>query len=115
MRRVFFAATALALAAAAACGDDGVYVYTARKYDPAAGCLEPYAPVDTITGEKVSSKCLPYCFALDGVTYVTDVCPPLPANATAVAGSDPTCIAAYEQLDASCGAAAVLDASDDGG
>lgn len=112
IRRLF----ALGLVAAAACDAADVYIYTARKVE--ATCLDPYEAIDQIDGDGAKATCAPTCFTLDDDTYVSTVCPPLPANAVPIPATDPACIAASRWLDAACGddaGAAVLDASDDGG
>ena len=107
---------AATLVLAAACTNADVYIYTARKYEAASACLDPYAPVDQINGAGENSNCPPACFTLDDATYVSTVCPPLPANAVQLPGNAPACIAAARLLDASCGdEGGVLDAGANGG
>lgn len=124
------------LAVGAACAGADQYVYTARRYDADAGCLEPYASIGVITGDSVSSTCSPICFRLLDQTFTSTMCPPLPTLAVALDAEAPECLAAASLFDGTCGGdagipsdggdaskdAAVppdaevpLDASDDGG
>jgi hypothetical protein len=97
MKRVALAlAVASVVAAFVACDDDPRYVYTARRYDDANGCLEDYSAVERVPGDGVSVRCAPACLAVRDVLYVSPVCPPLPENAVAVDGSDPRCKAALD-------------------
>lgn len=89
------AAVAAALTAGAfACQTTESYVYSAQKYDPAADCLAPYAPVETVSGEGAGSQCPVTCLTVGADLYVSTMCPPLPAVATAVAADAGDCIAA---------------------
>lgn len=124
---VLAAVTLAAGAATAAClSEDPRYVYTAQRFDPAAGCLEDYAPVETVPGDTVLSTCPAACLTVDGEVYVSTVCPPLPDIASPLEPSDPACQAALEaaRREVSCsdeeGAepeddAGAADADDDGG
>jgi hypothetical protein len=113
---------------AAACHDPDVYVYTARRYDPAQKCLDPYTAIDQMNGTSVSSKCLPNCFELKNDVYTSHVCPPLPLEAVPLDAEAPECKAAIAAYAHTCGAdagdagggdddddASVLDAGDGGG
>lgn len=88
-----------ALAAAAAgvgvaCEDAQSYVYTAQKYDPTAGCLAAYTPVELVNGSGASSTCPATCLTVGDDLFVSTMCPPLPAIATAVPDDAGTCIPA---------------------
>lgn len=105
----------LAAAAFVACLDeDPRYVYTAQKYDPALGCLEDYAPVETVPGESVSSVCPVTCLTANASVYLSTVCPPVPAIATALDAASPECQEALDaaRLEASCSAPAEEDEED---
>lgn len=109
MKRATLAVCSLSLLAAAfaACLDEEArYVYTAQKFDPALGCLEDYAPLETVPGESVSSVCAPTCLSANANVYLSTVCPPVPAIATALDAASPECQAALDaaRLEASCSA-----------
>ena len=89
----------------AACVGEEKYVYSARRYDPDADCLDPYSPVESVPGEGAGSRCPPSCLTTGGDVFVTTMCPPLPAIATAVPGSAEDCKAALAALAArrTCG------------
>jgi hypothetical protein len=87
---------ALLVSTFVACDDDPRYVYTAQRYDEAAGCLEEYSAIEVVPGDSVSVRCPPACLSVGDDLYVSPVCPPLPDNAVAVDPSDPTCAAALE-------------------
>jgi len=93
-----FARTLLLLAAgsalAAACIEVDSYVYSAQKYDAANACVGDYHAIEIIDGKGAKSTCPNACFEVNGELYVSTVCPPLPAIATAVASSTPDCKAA---------------------
>lgn len=104
-----------------ACGDRDSYVYTARKYDPVADCLEPYTAVEVVSGDHATVTCDPTCLTVGKDTVVSVVCPPFPAIATPLEQDAADCIAALRVFDAAaCGAlsgdagdASTSDASDD--
>ena len=108
MRRlVLLLGSASALVAAiVSCDDDSRYVYTARRFDEANGCLEPYRPIERVEGEGVSVRCPEACLLVSGAMHLSPVCPPFPANAEAVPAEDPGCQAALDasRMEASCGA-----------
>jgi len=99
----------------AACEEQDHYVYTARTYDPNAGCLEPYRAVEVVQGSEVSATCDPICMTVDGKVLVSSICPPLPAVAQELATDSPECLAARDasRLEASCGASVASDANAD--
>jgi hypothetical protein len=98
------------LGALAACEDADVVVYTAQRFNPEAGCLEPYKPIEVVSGPG-GELCSPLCLLVGADLYVSMVCPPVPANARLVPRSSPECRAALA-VDASC--AAEADAGDGG-
>jgi len=83
-----------ACAAVAACISVETYVYSAQKYDPAADCLATYTPVETVKGTGASAVCPPACLMVGSDLFVSTVCPPLPAIATAVPDDASDCKAA---------------------
>jgi hypothetical protein len=85
-----------AVASVAACEDIPFYVYSAQKWNVDGACLEAYVPVDVVQGSGADSSCPAACLMIGKDLYVSTVCPPLPANATAVAATDPACKAALE-------------------
>lgn len=93
-----FARTLLLLAAgsalAVACIEVDSYVYSAQKYDAANACVGDYHAIEVIDGKGAKSTCPNACFEVNGELYVSTLCPPLPAIATAVASSTPDCKAA---------------------
>lgn len=108
----------LAAAAFVACLDeDPRYVYTAQKYDPALGCLEDYAAVETVPGDSVSSVCPVTCLTANASVYLSTVCPPVPAIATALDAASPECQEALDaaRLEASCSAPEEAEEGDGGG
>ena len=105
----------------AACVGEEKYVYSARRYDAEAACLDPYAPVETVPGEGAGSRCPASCLTAGGEVYVTTMCPPLPAIAEAVPADAKECVAALaaSKTGRTCGAAsadaeAAADAEADG-
>jgi hypothetical protein len=70
------------------------YVYFAQKYDPTNDCLGSYAAVEVVTGSGASSTCPATCMTVGADLFVSTVCPPLPAIATAVEADAGDCIAA---------------------
>lgn len=121
---VTLAVAAGALTSVVSCEDAQSYVYSAQKYDPAAMCLATYKPVEVVNGSGASSTCPPACLTVGADLYVSTMCPPLPAIATAVEADASDCIAALAAVKAhaSCdtpaeagGEEAGEDASPDGG
>lgn len=108
--RLVFASLTLASVALAfvACDDDPRYVYTARRFDRAKGCLEDYRGVDTVAGDGVSVRCKETCLTSSESVYVSPVCPPFPENVSELEESAPECQAALDasRMEASCSAAA---------
>ena len=101
MRRALLPSLLLLLGALfAACIGEDRYVYSARHYQPDADCLEPYAPVETVPGEGASSRCPASCLSAGGALYVTEMCAPLPAIATAVSETAAECRVALAALEA---------------
>ena len=93
----------LALAAIAACEGADSYVYTARRYDPAGACLEPYAPVEVVDGPGVAATCPETCLTVGAEVFVTNMCPPLPDIATELQADAAACIAARGVSGSTCG------------
>lgn len=123
MRRLFllFGSASAIVSAIVSCDDDSRYVYTARRFDEANGCLEPYRPIERVEGEGVSVRCPEACLLVSGAIHVSPVCPPFPVNAEPVPAEDPACQAALDasRMEASCGAGEEEDGDggeeDDGG
>ena len=106
MRRLLFlfgSASALVVAIVS-CDDDSRYVYTARPYDEANGCLGAYRPIERVEGDGVSVRCPEACLLVNGALHLSPVCPPFPAIAEEVPAEDPACQAALDasRLEASC-------------
>ena len=78
-------------------------MYTARRYEADAACLEPYKSIDFVNGDSVSSKCAPNCFEYGGETFTSTMCPPLPELATALDAEAPECKIAITLYDTPCG------------
>lgn len=110
---------AAAAAISVACGDPDVYVYSAQKFDRAGLCVEPYAPLELVSGPGAGGACPAICLTVGVDLYVSTMCPPLPAIATAVPADSADCIAALEaaQRGALCGDSARAEGGreDDGG
>jgi hypothetical protein len=87
-----------------ACERADRYIYTAQKFDPAAGCLGAYEPIEAVTGSGVSATCAPTCLLVDGELYLSTLCPPVPTIAEEVPAADEACRAAIAAAsgDASC-------------
>jgi len=79
-----------------ACEEADTYVFSARRYDPDAACLDSYKPIEVVPGSSVSSTCPLHCLQVGPDTYVTTVCPPLPSNAVAVELDAEACVIALE-------------------
>lgn len=109
-RRLLFAAApsaavvAALVAAFVGCDEDPRYVYTARHFDSTAGCLDDYKPVETVPGDGVSALCPESCLTVDKELYLSTMCPPVPAIATALDSDAADCLAALDasRLEASC-------------
>lgn len=84
------------------------YVYSARRWNAADACVEPYVPIDRVSGEGADSSCPAVCLSVGAALYVSTVCPPLPPSATEVPATDPTCRAALDAMNRNrvCGAPA---------
>ena len=103
----------LGLAAIAACEGADSYVYTARRYDAAGACLEPYAPVEVVDGPGVAATCPETCLTVGEEVFVTNMCPPLPAIATELQADAEACVAARGVSGSTCGEEPEADASAD--
>jgi hypothetical protein len=75
---------ALSVQALIACSGPDARVYTARKYDAAAACIEGSIPVGVVHVESLPSTCDPVCMLVDDALYVSTVCAPYPARANLV-------------------------------
>jgi hypothetical protein len=89
-----FAAAGIAMALAVACEGTQSYVYSAQKYDPAGDCLASYTSVETVNGPGAGTMCPAACLSVGADLYVSTMCPPLPAIATAVPNDMGACPAA---------------------
>ncbi len=87
----------------AACGGAESYVYTARRYDPAGACLEPYAPVEVVDGTGAAATCPETCLTVGSDVFVTTMCPPIPAIATELEANADACALARAASASSCG------------
>lgn len=83
----------LAVALLCACSETGPRVYTARLFRR-TGCLEPYAALALVQGQKLDARCDPTCLSLDRELYVSSVCAPYPAGASLESPSSAECSAA---------------------
>lgn len=110
VRTVTFALVA-ALGTIAACEGAESYVYTARRYDPAGACLEPYAPVEVVDGPPVAATCPETCLTVGTDVFVTTMCPPLPAVATELEADAEACVAARAVSGSTCGEEEEVDGS----
>ncbi len=111
---------AVVVALAASCEDVRSYVYSARKYDATNACLNDYAAVEVVSGSGAEAYCPPTCFSVAGTIYVSTMCPPLPAAATALPADASPCSDALDAgaQEASCanaGGGGAQDASGEGG
>ena len=70
------------------------YLYTAQKYDPDNDCVNAYSAVEVVKGSGASAVCPRTCLMVGDDLYVSTLCPPLPAIASAVDSDAGTCIAA---------------------
>jgi hypothetical protein len=90
------------------CEEYGPRIYTARLYRVGARCLEPSTPIGVVQAGELHANCddPPQCLALDGELYVSSVCPPLPARASAMRSDLPACVLALTAFEAkaTCGA-----------
>lgn len=116
MRAWPFVLLGAGLGLAFACNEVQSYVFTARRYDPDAGCLASYVPIDEIPGRGVGNRCGPTCFRFENAIYTTRVCPPLPDAVEELDQQSPECLAANEPsiYDASCSADEPGDGGDAG-
>ena len=110
--RGLLAATGLSFVlAGAACEGADSYIYTARRHDPARGCLEPYAAVEVVDGPGVAATCPETCLTVGSDVFVTTMCPPLPAIATELQNDDEACVAARRASAVTCGEDDAADGS----
>lgn len=91
--RLFFAALVTACCSMS-CDEPGPRVYTAMPFDSAAQCLGPYEPLGLVDAEELPANCQPVCLLREDTLYVSEVCPPYPAQATLLAQDAPDCVAA---------------------
>ena len=105
-----------AVAFAASCITTDSYLYTAQKYDPTNDCVNAYKAIEVVNGSGASATCAPACLTVGEDLYVSTLCPPLPAIATAVAADAGTCIAALAAAatGGTCDAPAPTDAAGGG-
>jgi hypothetical protein len=101
------AAATLFVAWGGGCDDSTAYVYTGQRFDETLGCVEAYAPIDRVEGDRTSSTCPPLCVRIKDTLFLSNVCPPFPGGAELLEPDDPTCGAAL--------AAPSCDAEPDGG
>jgi hypothetical protein len=57
-------------------------------FDAASKCLSAYVPLGLVDADALPATCAPVCLSLTGALYVSEVCPPYPAQATLVMPSD---------------------------
>jgi hypothetical protein len=115
-------AVLLLVAAAASCEDQRSYVYSAQKFEADKGCLDTYTTVEVVQGAGANATCAPTCMSVGDSVFVSTMCPPLPAVATALPTDASPCLEALdaEVQEASCANAGSGDdgggeAGDDGG
>jgi hypothetical protein len=124
LRTAALLGAALAAAAAACIDPDASFVYTARPYDRAGMCLEPYVELELIPGAGGGDACtspeagpagpgVACLVSSSGALYVSTVCPPYPPDYDA-SGKDPACPAAIAALMNGVSCAASDAASDQG-
>jgi len=106
----------IVVAVFAACDGEQRYVYSAQRFDPVAGCLDVYKPVETVPGEGVSINCRVTCLTVGADTYLSTLCPPVPDIATETDAQTPECQAALDasRLEAGCGSDEGEDTGDGG-
>ncbi len=97
------ATAAVAAAAGIACESPESYVFSARRFDEAGQCLEPYVPIEVVAGPGASARCALRCLSVGTETYVSALCPPLPTNATELPTDDEACKAALAVAEVTCG------------
>jgi hypothetical protein len=102
------------LAAGVACEKADAYVYSARRYDSARVCLEPYHPVEVVEGPGAAATCPETCIGVGDDVFLTTMCPPLPTIATELPADNEACVAARNASRTTCDEAAELDAAADG-
>ena len=95
------AAVAGVAAVALACNDTGAYLYRARAFDDARGCLGDVAAVDVIAGADPGLGCAPRCLVQASLTdggvataYGATTCGPAPTSLD-TSERDPRCAADY--------------------
>lgn len=98
----------------AACEEAESYVYTAQRFDAVADCLEPYSPVEVVSGPGAAATCEPACLMVGKDVFVSTMCPPLPAIATELEPDDEACVAALSVLGRTCGVEPSADGGADG-
>jgi hypothetical protein len=84
------------VAFAASCEDQPSYVYSAQKYDPTNACLSSYSPIEVVNGPTSNATCAPACITVNGDTYVSTQCPPLPAIASEGEADASPCLEALD-------------------
>lgn len=90
----------------AACEGAESYIFTARRYDAAGACLEPYAAVEVVDGPGAAATCPETCLTVGTDVFVTTMCPPIPAIATELQADAAACVAARAVSGSTCGAEA---------
>ncbi len=109
----------LAMAAIAAlvgaCKGDTTHIFSARRFDPARACLDPYTAVDVVSGDDTGGSCALVCIFGASEYYVTRQCAPYPplfgVSSSDAGGIDPVCasaFAAYARGDTCNGDAGVI-------
>ncbi len=98
------AAVAGVAAVALACNDTGAYLYRARAFDDARGCLGDVAAVDVIAGADPGLGCAPRCLVQASLTdggaataYGATTCGPAPTSLD-TSERDPRCAAVKAAL-----------------
>jgi hypothetical protein len=98
---------AFAISQQAACTDAQAHLYSARFFDSAGQCLEPYQAIDVIDGPGGAATCAPICLANKTETFVSQGCPPFPFgyDTSAELQETPACKTALALLacDLTCG------------
>jgi hypothetical protein len=91
-RGIFATCFACTVLAWVACSDFRDCIYTARPYDADGACLDPSVAIGVVEATELASTCAPVCLSLDGVLYVSVVCPPYPSRAKVLSADDsPDC------------------------
>jgi hypothetical protein len=83
----------------AGCPEVRSHIYVAELYDPDADCLYPGSVLDIVPGpppEDGAASCDAICISdIDGDTYISAMCPPLPIEFN-TSGDSPSCPKAFE-------------------